>query len=197
VIGRTPRPLAFFSAKLNAAQQKYSAFDRELLACYLAIRHFRWSLEGRQFYVLTDHKPLVFALHRLTDAWTAHQQRHLSFVAEFTSDVRHVLGKEHVAADALSRPAAAIAVPAEGRVDFEELARQQLLCAETKELARSESLQVQCVSVQGHDILCDTSTGVLRPLVPANLQKQVFLAVHGLAHPGTRATCRLVAARYI
>jgi RNase H-like domain found in reverse transcriptase/Reverse transcriptase (RNA-dependent DNA polymerase) len=74
VVGRTPRPLAYFLAKLNAAQQKYSAFDCKLLACYLAIQHFRWSLEGRQFYVLTDHKPLVFALHRLTDAWTARQQ---------------------------------------------------------------------------------------------------------------------------
>jgi predicted lipid-binding transport protein (Tim44 family) len=54
--GQTARPLAFFSAKLEPAQQKYSAFDRELLACYLAIRHFRWMLEGRKFYVLTDHK---------------------------------------------------------------------------------------------------------------------------------------------
>jgi RNase H-like domain found in reverse transcriptase len=34
------QPLAFFSAKLTAAQQKYSAFDRELLAVYLSIRHF-------------------------------------------------------------------------------------------------------------------------------------------------------------
>jgi transposase InsO family protein len=100
-------------------------------------------------------------------------------------------------ADALSRPAAAIAVPAEGKVNFEELARQQLLCAETQELAHKENLQLQRVSVQGSDILCDTSTGVLRPLVPADLRKQVFLAVHGLAHPGTRATCRLVAARYV
>jgi hypothetical protein len=156
----------------------------------LSIRHFRWSLEGRQFYVLTDHKPLVFALHRLTDAWTARQQRHLSFVAEYTSDVRHVPGKENVVADALSRPAAAIAAPAEGKVNFAELARQQQLCAETQELACSESLQVQRVSVQGHDILCDVSTSVLRPLVPKNLRKQVFLTVHGLAHLGTRATCR-------
>ncbi len=33
------RPLAFFSKKLEAAQSKYSAFDRELLAAYLAVRH--------------------------------------------------------------------------------------------------------------------------------------------------------------
>ena len=35
------RPLAFFSVKLDNAQQKYSAFDRELLAIYLSTRHFR------------------------------------------------------------------------------------------------------------------------------------------------------------
>jgi RNase H-like domain found in reverse transcriptase len=33
VPGKTPRLLAFFSVKLSAAQAKYSAFDRELLAC--------------------------------------------------------------------------------------------------------------------------------------------------------------------
>jgi hypothetical protein len=34
-------PLAFFSKKLEPAQVKYSAFDRELLACFLGIRHFQ------------------------------------------------------------------------------------------------------------------------------------------------------------
>ena len=102
-------PLGFFSVKLNSAQQKYSAFDRELLACYLGICHFRWLLEGRPFYVLTDHKPLTFALHRLSDHWTARQQRHISFISEFTADLQRVAGKENVVADALSRPAAAVA----------------------------------------------------------------------------------------
>jgi len=47
----TPRPLGFFSKKLDTAQLSYSAFDRELLALYLGIRHFRWALEGRRFRV--------------------------------------------------------------------------------------------------------------------------------------------------
>ena len=34
------RPLGF-SQKLDPAQVKYSAFDRELFACVAAIRHFR------------------------------------------------------------------------------------------------------------------------------------------------------------
>ena len=98
------QPLAFYSKKLDAAQQKYSAFDRELLACYLAVRHFRHHVEGRQFHILTDHKPLTFALHRVSEPWSARQTRQLSYLAEFTADLRHVPGVENVVADALSRP---------------------------------------------------------------------------------------------
>ena len=54
--------LAFFSRKLSDSEKKYSAFDRELLASYGAIRHFRHFLEGRPFTLYTDHKPLTSAL---------------------------------------------------------------------------------------------------------------------------------------
>ena len=42
-------PIAYFSRKLQPAEKKYSTFDRELLAVYLAIRHFRYFVEGRNF----------------------------------------------------------------------------------------------------------------------------------------------------
>jgi hypothetical protein len=41
---------------------------------YLAFRHFRWLLEWRTLYVLTYDKPLTFALHCVTDAWSVWQQ---------------------------------------------------------------------------------------------------------------------------
>jgi RNase H-like domain found in reverse transcriptase len=56
------QPLGFFSKKLDPAQRKYSAFDRELYACYAGIRHFSYMLEGRKFTIFTDHKPLTQAL---------------------------------------------------------------------------------------------------------------------------------------
>ncbi len=84
------RPLSFFSKKLDTAQLKYSAFDRELLAAYLSVRHFRHMLDGRKFHILSDHKPLTQALHRVSDPWTPRVQRQLSFLVELTSDVRHV-----------------------------------------------------------------------------------------------------------
>ena len=55
-----------FSKKLSLAVTRYSAFHRELLAVYSAIRHFCLMLEGCQFFVLTDHKLLCHALGRLS-----------------------------------------------------------------------------------------------------------------------------------
>src|SRR5450830_1404016 len=99
------RPLAFFSKKLSSAEEKYSTFDRELLAAYSAIRHFRYILEGRAFRLYTDHKPLVAAIARVTTPLSGRQQRHLSAISEFTTDVRYCPGPANVVADALSRPA--------------------------------------------------------------------------------------------
>jgi hypothetical protein len=95
--------LGFYSKKLTAAETRYSTFDRELLGVYSAILHFRHFLEGRQFAVWTDQKPLVGALSRLSDARTNKQRRQLSFVAEFMTDVRYITGNSNSVADTLSR----------------------------------------------------------------------------------------------
>ena len=86
-------PLAFFSQKLRPPERKYSAFDRELLALYLGIRHFRYFLEGRQFVAFTDHKPLTFCMYKASDPWSSRQQRHLSYISEFTTDIRQCAGE--------------------------------------------------------------------------------------------------------
>ena len=101
-------PLGFLSRKLAKAQISYSAFDRELLAAFSAIRHFRFQLEGREFQLLTDHRPLTQALSRCSDAWSPRQQCQLSYIAEYTADIRYVLGLENVMADTLSCLAAII-----------------------------------------------------------------------------------------
>jgi hypothetical protein len=61
-------------------------------------------LEGSTFTLYTDHKPLTFALSKVAKPWTARQQRQLSFLSGFPSDIQLVAGKGNVVADALSRP---------------------------------------------------------------------------------------------
>ena len=97
------QPISFFSKKLKPAESRYSTFDRELLAIYLAIKHFRHLVEGQQLYVLTDHKPLVYALSSRSDRASPRQIRHLDYILQFTSDVRHIRGTDNTVADALSR----------------------------------------------------------------------------------------------
>ena len=43
------KPISSFSKKLCQAELNYSAFDTEILAIYLAIRHFQYFVEGRKF----------------------------------------------------------------------------------------------------------------------------------------------------
>ena len=65
-VGNELRPMAFFSKRLSTSQRAYSAFDRELLAVYLAVVHFKSVIEGRTVIVFTDNKPLVNAFYSQT-----------------------------------------------------------------------------------------------------------------------------------
>jgi transposase InsO family protein len=234
------QPLGFFSKKLEAAQQKYSAFDRELFACYAGIHHFRYMLDGRRFAIFTDHKPLTYALARVSEPWTARQSRQLFYVAEFTSDIRHIAGAANVVADTLSRPpghaaaerppsaatcvkapsgsqvvalqggklnssppslpgvAASVAdvQPATG-VSFHRMAANQVSCPSTLQATKSSSLAVRTVQAEGASLLCDVARGITRPLVPVEDRPAVFHAIHNVAHPGIRATKRMLTARFV
>ena len=85
-------PLSYFLRKLSSTEQRYSTFDRELLAVYCAIRHFRHFLEARESHVLTDHKPLTHSLTSKPDRHSPCEVCHLDFISQFTSDIRHVVG---------------------------------------------------------------------------------------------------------
>ena len=193
------RPIAYFSKKLKPAETRYSTFDRELLAIYLAIKHFRHVLEGRQFFVLTDHKPLIYSLSSALNRHSPRQIRHLDFISQFTSDIRHVQGNANEAADALSR-VQAVSQSTSPTIDYEQMAIAQRDDSELTELrTTNNSLDLRDISLPGSTNLltCDTSTGTLRPVVPARFRRSVFDQLHSLSHPGIRATQHLVTTRYV
>ena len=179
----------------------------------MGIRHFRYMLEGRLFTVYTDHKPLTFALQKVADPWTARQARHLSYVAEFSTDIRHVAGVENVVADTMSRPPAAAGQPpltssdtflaaslavngipaTPGCLDLAMLAAAQQECPAVA-AAKDSSLKLELIDFSNVRVLCETSLSQPRPFIPLSHRRQFFEAVHGLAHPGMRASRRLLAA---
>ena len=201
-INRLWCPLAFFSRSLKPAQTRYSTYDRELLAIYLAIKHFRYFLEGRQFHILTDHKPLIYALASLPDRHSPRQIRHLDFISQFTTDLHHVQGSNNTAADALSRlttNALHINSPTPV-VDFQELAMAQTDDPELARLRADSSLRLEQVPLaltEGEFITFDVSTGVQRPYVPRSFRKAIFDILHDMSHPGIRATQHLVTSRFV
>ncbi|UYV73849.1 hypothetical protein LAZ67_11001128 [Cordylochernes scorpioides] len=198
-VGNNFQPIAFFSRKLDAAQRKYSAYDRELLAVYLAIKHFRHLLEGRQFPVYTDHKPLTYAFQQNLDKASPRQCRHLDFIGQFTTDIRHIAGCENVPADFLSRVEP---ISHHQPYDPKSLAEAQAVDQEQQALLTSEnrsSLQLEKVQIPETNIslYCDVSTAKPRPFVPAPCRRIIFSAYHNLSHPGVRATTRMVTAHYV
>ena len=206
LVGGHWQPLAFFSKKFKPSQvelkrpmqledHERSATDRELLAAYRAIQHFRYLLEGRPFTLYTDHAPLVGMMNKSTDTRSAMQARHMASISEFTTDVRHLSGKSNVVADALSRiPVEAVSLG----LDIEELAAAQrddpdLLAARTS----LTDLDLQDRDVEGISILGDCSGSQFRPWIPAALRRTVFDMHHGLSHPGVKASVRLLSSRVV
>ncbi|CAK1579001.1 unnamed protein product [Parnassius mnemosyne] len=189
------QPLAFFSKKLKPAQQKYSPYDRELLAIYESVKYFRHMLEARHFTVFTDHKPICYAFHIRKDKCSPRQYRHLDFISQFTTDIQHISGKDNIVADTLSR-VEELAQP----INLVTLAKMQDVDTELKEILKGgTSLRLVKVPIPGTktDLYCDDGTGNQRPYVPQNLRKQVFDSLHSLSHPGVKATTKMITERYV
>ena len=159
---------------------------------YLSLKHFRYFLEGRSFTIYTDHKPLTFALASSTER-SPRQTRHLSYVAEFTSDIRHVKGSANVVADALSRPLC----PAVSAVTLPEVNLRALAAAQDHRDADGTSLLLQDIDFNGVRLLCDSSAGFYRPIVPVSFRREIFESLHSLSHPGPRPTTKLISSRYV
>ena len=188
-------PLEFWSRKLTATETNYSAFDRELLAAYLAVRHFRHMLVGRVFHILTDHRPLTQALLRKAEPWSPRQTRQLSYISEYTSDVRYIAGPSNTVADALSRNV----FEELNSVTFctlEEFATAQQRCKDVQALRNALSPSCSSKRLPSSKLLhFDNSTGKPRVIVPVSLRQKVVEHMHSIHHPGIRSTRRLVSAR--
>ena len=192
------QPLAFFSQQLQPPETKYSAFNCELLAAHLAVRHFHFFLEGRIFTIYMDHKPLTLAMHKVSEPWSARQQHHLSAISEFTTDIQHVAGKDNPVADALLR--ATINLIVSTGFDYSAMSAAQ---QEDPDLAscRTTTSSLQLAQLpfgeDGLTLACDISTGTPRPIVPPSWRRRVFDVLHNLSHPGVRASRKLVSSKFV
>lgn len=94
-------PIAYASRALNPSERNYPTIKKELLAIIWAIRKFRPYLYGRQFTIVTDHKPLTY-LRSMKNASSILLRWSLE-LEEYTFSIKYCPGKFMKNADALSR----------------------------------------------------------------------------------------------
>jgi len=187
IVDGSLEPLEFFSRKMNSAQTNYSAFDRELLAIHDAVKHFKNYLDGRQFHIFTDHKPLIH-LNTLKNP-SPRQLRQITFLSEFAFDITHLSGKDNVVADFFSRPD----VSAISRLTlFNEFPLASYVISD-KDLAYFGTHSKEIDNAY-YDI---SIPGCVRPIIPVELRRKAFDSVHNLHHPGSHNTYDLMHTRFI
>lgn len=195
-IDETWQPLGYFSKKFNDAQKKYSTYDRELLAIYMAVKHFRKTFEGRHLIIFTDHKPLTYVMSKTQSSTeTPRRTRQLLFISEFTTDIRHVSGKQNIVADTLSR-IETISCPS--TINFKEIASAQEKDSNIEQLLQETNITLKKIIIPNTDVelYCETSTPYIRPYIPEEHRQEVFNSVHNISHPGTRTTRKLLTQKY-
>ena len=208
------RPIAFFSKKLDPAQAKYCAFDRELLAMYLAIQHFPCFIEGCPFTLFTDHKALTYAFSKAFGKYSPRQQRHLAYVSEFATDIQHIKGKDNVTAHTLSR----IILDDQSQqsltiilgticttviqIDYCELAHPQSTDTEVHATQIAQPPQnlfyrtYQCQIPHTHSCVMSLLHN-LALLFLRHEEKKNFDLIHGLSHPGIKTSWKLMTSRLV
>lgn len=192
------RPLGYFSKKLSESQQLQSTYDRELLAIYMGIIHFRNMVEGRHLVVYTDHKPLTYALKKIgTAKETPKRVRQLLYISEFTSDIQHVKGNDNLVADALSRVEEIVCPTV---IDYAEVATaqegdSQITTLQTCNTGSVILKRIYLPNVKSK-LYCEISTNNVRPYLPERFRKQAFESVHNISHPGIKTSRKMITQRF-
>lgn len=189
LINGKPTPIGFFSKKLTETQRRYSTFDRELLAAYSAVLHFRPFIEGRNVTLFTDHRPLQAAFSSRSEAKSDRQQRHLSTLSEFVTEVHFIKGENNIISDCLSRDIAAVSI------DVFDLPALASLQSDDVEIKQYEDKLKKYPLEQGF-LWCDVSLPYPRPYVPQSARHQIFKSLHNISHPGIKTSLKILKSRY-
>ncbi|KAK4322800.1 hypothetical protein Pmani_006466 [Petrolisthes manimaculis] len=102
----TERPVAFSSRTLTKAESNYSQIDREGLALGFGVIRFHQYIYGRNFTLITDHKPLTYLFGREAASPTMASPRVRRWaltLSAYDYNIQYKKGKDNSNADPLSR----------------------------------------------------------------------------------------------
>ncbi|XP_003377509.1 putative integrase core domain protein [Trichinella spiralis] len=99
-------PITFYSRTLSTMERNYGQIDKEALAVIAGVKKFHEYLYGRQFTIITDHKPLfgLFVPKKETPQILSPRMLRWSILLNaYDYTINYRPGKEIANADALSR----------------------------------------------------------------------------------------------
>ncbi|KAL7288347.1 hypothetical protein TKK_0017681 [Trichogramma kaykai] len=210
------QPLGFFSKKFSSGQRKYAPYDLELTAIYMAIKYFHSQLEGQDFDVWCDHKPLQYAFVQAPEHAPIVRQRQLAYISQYTTSIKYLPGLENSVADALSRMQTnedqaqstsqnssvdAFALPTS--ISLKKLAEEQAQDEQLHMIISDPSFPLALqkgtypVDNQALTIYYNLANDSIRSYVPVSLRREVFDIYHRLAIPGPSATNKLIRRKFV
>ena len=156
----------------------------------MSVLHFKHFIEGRTVTLFTDHKPLESSFKSKQLAKSDKQQRYLSILTEYISDIKYIRGQDNVVADCLSRSIQSVNIDS---CDLSEIVGKQAIDNEIK--LYSDKLTIFPFNDHSN-LYCDTSTPYPRPFIPKCLRTSIFNEYHNLSHPGVKGTLKLIKSRF-
>ena len=216
------KPLAYFSQAFSTTTKVRSTFNRELTALYMAVRHFRFRIRGREIIFRTDHKSLINALSNPEGQHSPEERRMIYHLKEYLPTLMYLPGGENVVADFLSRPehhCRDIATQTSDIIDIGMVTEHSIpppltisLISQKQdqetidrtdleaELPSGERLVTKSVT-DGDETFSllgalDDSTDQFRPYLPQSLRFLAFQELHGKIHQGKDKTHDVVSANY-
>ena len=120
-------------------------------------------VETRHFTVFTDHKPITLTSRQTSSQCSPRQLCYLDFISQFSTDIRHIAGRDNIVADTPTR-----LEELEATIDFQQ---------------NSESaLRIERIRIPGTNaaVFCDVSTSTARAFVTRPFKKSVFDSLHRL-----------------
>jgi hypothetical protein len=97
---KTAKVAAFFSVKLNSAQQNYLVHELEMFAGVVTMKRHRDIFYGTKFRWFTDHKALIHLLDQKN--LSGRQARWIEAISNFNFKIIYIEGSQNVLSDALS-----------------------------------------------------------------------------------------------
>ena len=91
------KPIAFYSRKMNSAQQNYTTTDKELLSMVPTLKEFSNIVLGHQITVYTYHKNITYKFLN-----TERVMRWRLILEEFGPELKYIKDENNVMTDALS-----------------------------------------------------------------------------------------------